>query len=99
MCNPTLKVDRSSWFYDTEGNSTILLSTTKDDFLDNCNEEGVGWVVKLPFMTTQIVKGLKTKSEVIKKLRSIFSNDSQGIYPYAMMIQPLRACMKNRKEY
>ena len=83
MCNPTLKVDRSSWFDDTEGNSTILLSTI-DDFLDNCNEEGSGWVVKLPFVTNQIVKGLKTKSEVIKKLRSIFGNDGQGIYPYAM---------------
>jgi hypothetical protein len=61
MCNPTLKVDsRSSWFDDTEGNSTILLSTI-DDFLDNCNEEGSsGWVVKLPFVTNQIVKGLKT---------------------------------------
>jgi hypothetical protein len=94
MCNPTLKIDRSSWFDDTEENSTILLSTI-DDFLDNCNEEGCGWVVKQPFVTNQIVKGLKTKSEVIKKLRSIFSKDSQGIFPYAM-IQP---CMKNRKEY
>jgi hypothetical protein len=94
MCNPTFKVDRNSWFDGTEENSTILLSTI-DDFLDNCNEEGCGWVVKLPFVTNQIVKGLKTKDEVIKKLRSIFSNDKQGIYPYAM-IQP---CMRNRKEY
>jgi hypothetical protein len=94
MCNPSLKVDRSSWFDDTEENSTML-STTIDSFLDNCNEEGCGWVVKLPFVTNQIVKGLKTKAEVIKKLHSIFNNDIQGIYPYAI-IQP---CMRNRKEY
>ena len=78
MCNPTLKVDRSSWFDDTEGNSTILLSTI-DDFLDNCNEEGSGWVVKLPFVTNQIVKGLKTKSEVIKKC-AVFSVMMAKVY-------------------
>ena len=71
---------------------------TIDDFLDNCNEEGCcgGWVAKLHFVTNQIVKELKTKSEVIKKLRSIFSNDSQGILYIYAMIQP---CMKNRNEY
>ena len=61
--------------------------------------EGCGWVVKQLFVTDdQIVKGLKTKDEVLKKPSSIFNNDiHQGIYiyPYAM-IQP---CMKNRKEY
>jgi len=93
MCNPTFKVDRSLWFDSEEKNSEIL--SLIDDFLVNCNEEGCGWVVKLPFVTNQIVKGLKTKADVIKKLHSIFNKDNQGIYPYAM-IQP---CMKNRKEY
>ena len=90
MCNPTLKIDRSSWFASTKEESITI-----NNFLDNCNEEGCGWVVKQPFVTNQIVKGLKTKDEVSKKLSSIFNNDNHGIYPYAM-IQP---CMKNRKEY
>ena len=99
MCNPTLKIDRHNWFT-CEGTSALeaekptILSTIYE-FLANCNEEGCGWVVKLPFVTNQIVKGIKSKDEVIKKLTSVFNNDSRGIYPYAM-IQP---CMKNRKEY
>ena len=99
MCNPTFKVDRSTWMMECEGNTTtelssVLLSTIYA-FLENCNEEGCGWVVKLPFVTNQIVKGIKNKADVIRRLSSVFNNDSRGIYPYAM-IQP---CMKNRKEY
>jgi hypothetical protein len=72
-------------------------SITITNFLDNCDEEECGWVVKQPFVTDQIVKeGLKTKDAVLKKPSSIFNNDiHQGIYPYAM----IKPCMKNRKEY
>ena len=94
FCNPTLKVERSEWFIETGSPSHAIL-TTIEHFLDNCKEEGMGWVVKLPFVTNQIVKGIKTKEEVYKKLAKIFNDDFRGIYPYAM-IQP---CMKNRKEY
>ena len=91
MCNPTLKVNRSDWL---NGSGSALRSTILD-FLDNCKEEGCDWVVKLPFVTNQIVKGIKTKEDVFKKLAMIFTHDGRGIYHYAM-IQP---CMRNRKEY
>mmetsp|Transcript_5290 Transcript_5290/g.7495 ORF Transcript_5290/g.7495 Transcript_5290/m.7495 type:complete len:260 (-) Transcript_5290:157-936(-) len=93
MCNPTLKVERSS-----------ITGIQKDDelainkileFLNNCKEEGCGWVVKLPFVTNQVIKGIKSREDLIKRIYSIFTTDTKGIYPY-VMIQP---CMKNRKEY
>lgn len=93
LCNSTLKVERSSIGGERMDNEFTINKINA--FLDNCKEEGCGWVVKLPFVTNQVVKGIKSKDDVIKKIHSIFATDSMGIYPY-VMIQP---CMKNRKEY
>jgi hypothetical protein len=50
FCNPNLKVERSEWFIETGSPSHAIL-TTIDHSLDNCKEKGIGWVVKLPFVT------------------------------------------------
>ena len=47
MCSPTLKIDKSSWFASTKEENSITIT----NFLDNCDEEGSGWVVKQPFVT------------------------------------------------
>jgi hypothetical protein len=66
-CNPTLKVvrpDLGSLDSDQEQHNQVFDEASINRinfFLDNCKEEGSGWVVKLPFVTNQRVQAIKTK--------------------------------------
>lgn len=59
----------------------------------NNNQEGEGWVLKLPYVTNQRPKYFKNPSHLWRGLR-IYEREYSDIIPYAM----LQPCMANKRE-
>lgn len=93
MCNATYMVERPRSLngrFERDAIDNIVV------FLNNCSDEGCGWVVKPPFVTCgTYFRVFLCQQKLLEHLERFFMDDVECIFPYTM-IQP---CMSNRKEY
>jgi hypothetical protein len=104
IVNPTIAVPFREVLreYDHKGNIRYASYSSMESFADpdlqsfmNRHNEGLGWVVKFPFVTVhEGLKFCRTEFDVLKAL-DVAVGKFGGRIPYAM-VQP---CLANRKEY